>query len=293
MTVSSLYQKGRSYRLIQLFNILQKGNRKVHFNFKGYLILIALILLILVYEILIPYIRHTRLHWDTKELYGQLSGSVLPWQVIGKSTEGRDIYALELQSGQDTTTTVIFGAFHGDEQTGFHLVVQLAETLYAKPNLIHSRVVLIPVLNPDGLLKRKRTNANDVDINRNFPTDNWTPVYEKARYHPGPSPGSEVETQLAMKIIDRYHPAKIISIHDDLMMNNYNGPAKELAEEMAKYNGYPVTSDVGYPTPGSFGNFAGEELGIPLITLELPDTNPEDAWEENGQALIAAINFKR
>ncbi len=264
----------------------------MHFNFKWYLIGIALILLIITYKVIIPYVRHTRLHWDTKELYGKLPESVLPWQVIGKSTEGRDIYGLELQSGDDTTTTLIFGAFHGDEQTGFHLVVQLAETLYAKPGLIHSRVVLIPVLNPDGLLKRKRTNANNVDINRNFPTDNWTPVYEKKRYHPGPAPASELETQLAMKILERYKPAKIISIHDDLRMNNYNGPAKELAEAMAEYNDYPVTGDVGYPTPGSFGNFAGEELGIPLITLELPDTDPESAWEENGKALIAAINFK-
>lgn len=265
----------------------------MHFNFRSYLIVFALILLILIYKFIIPYIRHTRLHWDTKELYGQLPKSVLPWQVIGRSTEGRNIYALELQSGKDTTTTVIFGAFHGDEQTGFHLVVQLAETLYAKPGLIHSRVVLIPVLNPDGLLKRKRTNANSVDINRNFPTDNWTPVYEKKRNYPGPAPASEVETQLAMKILERYKPSKIISIHDDLMMNNFNGPAKELAEIMAKYNGYPVTADVGYPTPGSFGNFAGEELGIPLITLELPDTDPEEAWKENSKALIAAINFKK
>ncbi len=259
--------------------------------FKSYYVALLIILAAVIYYVFIPYFKNLQLQMKTNQTYLDLDKSSLPWQVVGYSEEQNPIYLLEVGSGQDTV--LIFGAFHGDEQVGFHLVVQLAETLYKAPEQINAHVVLVPVVNPDGLLKGKRTNANGVDINRNFPTEDWTPVYTKKKYYPGPEPASEKETQLVVGLIDRYKPDRIVSIHADLRMNNYNGPARELAEAMARYNGYPVTGDVGYPTPGSFGTFAGIELKIPLITLELPPTGIEESWEQNFKALLAAINFKR
>jgi len=67
-----------------------------------------------------------------------------------------------------------------------------------------------------------------------------------------------------------YQPAKIISIHTLLRAINYDGQAAELAKLMSKYNDYPVSKDIGYPTPGSFGTYAGIERNIPTTTLELP-----------------------
>ena len=37
---------------------------------------------------------------------------------------------------------------------------------------------------------------------------------------------------------------------------------------------YPVEASIGYPTPGSFGTYAGIERQIPTITLELDETCP-------------------
>jgi len=262
----------------------------MRFNFKWNIILVVLIASILVYKYALPYFRHLQLHQQTQETYEQITDSQTPWSIYGTSEQGRSIYYW--QTGDSSETTLILGAFHGDEQTGFHLVLRLADTLFANPGQITKRVVLVPVINPDGLLQRTRVNANGVDINRNFPTDNWNPAYKKKQYYPGPEPGSENETRLVMQMIDEFRPVRIISIHDALEMNNYNGPAIELAEMLESYNGYPVTADVGYPTPGSFGNYGGEERDIPLVTLELPDIGPEEAWEQNGLALIEAINFK-
>jgi len=262
----------------------------MHFNFKLNFIVLAIIATILFYKYALPYFAHIQLHQSTKEAYESIIESEVQWKVYGTSEQGRDIYYW--QSADSGETTLIFGAFHGDEQVGFHLVKQLADTLLAHPERITKRAVLVPALNPDGLLKRTRVNANGVDINRNFPTDNWSPAYSKKHYYPGSEPGSEKETRLAMQMIEDFKPARIISIHDALEMNNYNGPALELAELLEKYNGYPVTADVGYPTPGSFGNYGGVECNIPLVTLELPAIGPEEAWEGNSQALIEAINFK-
>jgi len=37
---------------------------------------------------------------------------------------------------------------------------------------------------------------------------------------------------------------------------NWNGEkGRVLAEEMSAYNGYETTSDIGYPTPGSFASY--------------------------------------
>jgi len=245
----------------------------------------------LIYQFAVPYVLDLLLHRSTTAKYENLRSSGLAWDVFDVSEKGNNIYVLELGTGGNTT--LIFGAFHGDEQTGFHLVTQLAETLEAKPELMNknARVILVPVLNPDGMLMRTRTNANGVDINRNFPTQNWSAEYSKKRYFPGSKPASEKETRVAMKMIEQYQPDKIISIHDDLRMNNINGPARQLGELLEKYNKYPVTEDVGYPTPGSFGNYGGLEKNIPLVTLELPDIWPGKAWQQNRDALIAAINF--
>ena len=75
-------------------------------------------------------------------------------------------------------------------------------------------------------------------------------------------------------------------------MVNYDGPGLRLAEKMAVYNGYPVRGDIGYPTPGSFGNYAGVEKRIPTITLELPRGSFESMWEANRDALLAAIHIE-
>lgn len=253
-----------------------------------YLVIIILIAF-LIYYFGVPYIKHLLLHQDTKKIYAGMKESNLPWQVYAKSERNRNIYIFE--QGNNETTTLILAAIHGDEQNGFHLAVKLADTLYTQPDLVKNKVVIVPVVNPDGLMKRSRTNANKVDINRNFPTENWRPVYEKDKYNPGYEPGSEKETRIVIEMINQYNPDKIIAIHADLHLINYDGPARELALLMAEYNGYKVESTIGYPTPGSLGNFTGVELKIPTITLELPDNSPGEAWDQNFEALIQAINF--
>jgi protein MpaA len=244
---------------------------------------------IIIYYFGIPYVRHLLLHQDTKKLYSGLKDSGIKWQIFAKSEQDRNIYLYE--QGQGKNITLIIAAIHGDEQNSFHTAVQLADTIAKNPELIKNKVIIVPVVNPDGLMKRTRTNANGVDINRNFPTDNWRPIYEKDRYNPGYEPGSELETRAVIELIDKYKPDKIIVIHSDLHMLNFDGPAKDLVLEMQKYNGYRIESTVGYPTPGSLGTFAGVEGRIPTVTLELPDNSPEEAWKQNFEALVRAINF--
>ena len=215
----------------------------MHLNLKATTIVLIIIAAILIYKYAVPYFWHFQLHQTTKKSYENITESKVPWKVYGTSEQGRNIYYWQTEDSSETT--LIFGAFHGDEQTGFHLVKQLADTMLAHPELITKGAVFVPVLNPDGLMARTRVNANGVDLNRNFPTEDWTPIYKKKVNHPCHEPCSEKETRLAMQMIEDFKPVKIISIHDALEMNNYNGPALELAQLLEKYNGYPPMADVG------------------------------------------------
>lgn len=261
----------------------------MQFTHKYIILALIILIIVLIYYFVIPIIRHIILHQDTKKLYASLKESHIPWKIFAKSEQGRNIYLFE--QGQGESTTLILAAMHGDEQNTFHLVVKLADTIYFKPELINSKVVIVPVVNPDGLLRNKRINANAVDINRNFPTENWRPIYEKYKYNPGYEAGSEKETQATMALINLYNPNKIIVIHSDLHVLNYDGPAKDLVLKMAEFNGYRIEANIGYPTPGSLGTYAGIEGKIATVTLELPDISPEEAWEQNFETLIQAINF--
>lgn len=145
-----------------------------------------------------------------------------------------------------------------------------------------NNLLFIPCLNPDGMQLGQRTNANGVDLNRNFPTKNWgknlgdnaTCDDEKSAYYGGISAGSEIETQFLIDTISEFKPQTILTLHAPYKVVNYDGPAKELAEKISAIINYPVEASIGYPTPGSFGTYTGVERQISTITLELDEICP-------------------
>lgn len=139
--------------------------------------------------------------------------------------------------------------------------------------------MFIPCLNPDGMAKNKRVNANGVDLNRNFPTKNWGQDTSLAGdnpsdYYGGVSPASEIETQFVINIIEKYSPKIILTFHAPYKVVNYDGPAEVIAQKISDIIKYPVEPSIGYPTPGSFGTYCGIERNIPTITLELDEKIP-------------------
>ncbi len=178
--------------------------------------------------------------------------------------------------GDKNAKALIIGVFHGDEPQGKILI---DEYLKKFPS---ASLLFIPCLNPDGMQMNKRTNANGVDLNRNFPTKNWgknegenaTCNDANTDYYGGKSAGSEIETQFLIDTINEFKPQIILTLHAPYKVVNYDGPAKEISEKISQIINYPVEESIGYPTPGSFGTYAGIERQIPTITLELDETCP-------------------
>src|SRR5262245_12675493 len=101
---------------------------------------------------------------------------------------------------------LVIGGVHGDEPEGVwlaqHCLRWLKDTEETSSEKILYPWLLVPCINPDGFSRRRRTNANGVDLNRNFPVKNWTPEAKAPRYFPGPSAGSELETQAMVELIE-------------------------------------------------------------------------------------------
>jgi len=212
---------------------------------------------------------------------------------IGRSVRGQSIQAF-LFGPRSARAKLILAGVHGDEPKTVYVARQLVVHLAAHPlSPDAGQVCVVPVVNPDGYVRRKRRNGAQVDLNRNMPTQCWEQWPQRNRYYGGPRPASEPETRALIRLIERLEPAWIISLHSitlDRQCNNYNGPARSLARKLSAINQYPINDDIGYPTPGSLGTWAGAERRIPTVTLELPSrTSRERDWRVNLPALMAVI----
>lgn len=108
---------------------------------------------------------------------------------IGTSVQGRPILSMVISTAPPSDTTVpeffYSATIHGDELTGFYLMLRLCDTLlhaYSRSDnitrLLDSvRIYINPLANPDGTYRSDdntiadawRYNANAVDLNRNYP----------------------------------------------------------------------------------------------------------------------------
>ena len=178
------------------------------------------------------------------------------------------------RSSDPAHRVLMIGGIHGDELVSVSISFQWMLRLAAdREQPFHWRV--LPATNPDGLLARPSTrmNSRGVDLNRNFPSADWSEkalqYWEKRtrkdpRRYPGPAALSEPETRWLVKEIEAFNPDVIVSVHAPFGVLDFDGP-----ENPPKRFGYLRLHQLG-TYPGSLGNYAGVNLGVPVITLELP-----------------------
>lgn len=184
---------------------------------------------------------------------------------FGYTSDGLTIPAYKF--GSKGPEILIVGGVHGDEIEGIQGANGLLRA-FSKSFPYRLKVTLVPILNLDGALRSQRTNARGVDLNRNLPTQDWSPEAAKVRYNPGPSANSEPENQALVDYLKSTTPRFIISLHSYFPMLNTNGDCATVANRIAAFTGYKITDDIGYPTPGSLGTYCGLERSIPTITYE-------------------------
>ena len=220
----------------------------------------------------------------TKE--AELKQACIDAQVLDscQSELGVKIFHIDRKSNpttKDPKRILVFALIHGDELPSGSVSRSWIERLATIQPRNTWRVV--PILNPDGVKKKTRFNANGVDINRNFPTNNWDKeakaYWEKntkkdIRRFPGKAPGTEKETKCAMAHIEDFKPNLILSLHIPYGVLDFDGPKIH----PPNFPHIPWKSLGNYP--GSLGRYMWVDRSKPTLTVELQSSGVVEKLEK-------------
>lgn len=203
----------------------------------------------------------------------------------GETAQGSPIdcfssFSLEDKKKGPKDLIFIVGGVHGDEPEGVTLAKSTLEWLSSQEPQAVKPWILIPCINPDGFAANRRTNANAVDLNRNYPSKSWSAEFSDPQYNPGSGPSSENETKVMVHLIETFQPELIIHCHSYDPCVVYTGdPGKPYADILAEASGYPSQETIGYDCPGSLGDYGYCEHDTPVICIEAQNGAPlETVW---------------
>lgn len=197
--------------------------------------------------------------------------------VIGTSVEGRPIERWDAVPDHVPTSTlrhvVVICGIHGDERAADVLAERFGEV--DVPADLH--LTIIPRLNPDGWDAGTRNNANDIDLNRNFPWRFFDP-------EGGDEANSEPETQAITRMVTDERPDLTIWVHQPLeytvSMPNTPGWWSEMWSETVGLAHRDLVL-VG----GGGESWAAQVVGCRSILIEGSDDMSADEVDAHGLAL--------
>ena len=205
---------------------------------------------------------------------------------IGTSVQGRELWTVRITDpnvpAEGKYHIYVDGEHHGNEQLGGELCILLLRHLLEDRDdplvqqvLRESIVWITPMLNPDGNARDRRSNANGIDLNRNYPFAH-NPGGSR-----GDSPASEPEVQANIAFMEQadlditMHTGIVRLIHpwgwtldpapDRSMFENLS--------DISEAHGitYGQASHVLYIAAGTAKDFAHGALGVPAYTYEVDD----------------------
>eukprot|EP00267_Zea_mays_P042210 XP_020394180.1 carboxypeptidase SOL1 isoform X3 [Zea mays] len=144
---------------------------------------------------------------------------------IGKSVNHFPLWVIEIsdkpRQRESEPAFKFIGNVHGDEPVGREVLMHLANCLcdnYLKDSLAtliieNMHLHILPIMNPDGFALRWRGNANNIDLNRDFP-DQFFPVNNDIDYR-------QPETRAIMNWVKQEHFTASASLHGGALVANY------------------------------------------------------------------------
>lgn len=156
--------------------------------------------------------------------------------LLGKSVQGRPIYAYRVGDQNSKRKILVIGEVHGDERAGS----AIADLFVREGARSDAQLWVIPQLNPDGARARTRQNARGVDLNRNFPWHwrrNGVPFDQE---YSGPKALSEPESRIAHHLIAKLQPEITIWFHQPLGLVDLSGGDARIVRRFARLTGLPT-----------------------------------------------------
>lgn len=183
-------------------------------------------------------------------------------RTIGHTVNGRDIKAFRLGDTDAKQTVVLLGVMHGSERAPARTLRTLRD---GRKSVAGVNLWVIPVLNVDGALAERRSNARGVDLNRNFP-QNWSRTVTGA----GRSAASEPETRALMRFLDRVDPDVVVSLHQPFgVVDTSVSKDPDLARALSRKLNLPRRDvDCGGPCHGTLTGWFNSTHDGEAITVE-------------------------
>jgi protein MpaA len=196
---------------------------------------------------------------------------------IGRSVLGAPITAERLGTPGGRRVLVI-GVIHGDEDAGTAIVDELRRL--GAPDGVE--LWLVESMNPDGQAAHDRHNANQVDLNRNFPYKWGSLGVAGDGQYAGSGPASEPETQAMVNFIAQLRPDIAIWYHQDLyVISPGEGREGRIRKRYAELTALPMGGISGGTYTGIAATWARHELAADdsvAFIVELGATlSPEEA----------------
>jgi protein MpaA len=203
---------------------------------------------------------------------------------------------------------IVAGIHGGYEGNTVALANALIEYVSAHPEVIPlgTRLYIIRTMNPDAEARSHdadaRVNNNGVDLNRNFPSSNWTADWDRngcwilRPTSGGTTGGSEPETRAVMNFISSHKLTAMISYHSAALGIFPGGvpwemPSTRLASQLSYVTQYPYPPiDTGCVYTGTLADWAVENGVDAAVDMELANHTDTD-FEKNLKALQSLLSF--
>ncbi|RYX78305.1 DUF2817 domain-containing protein [bacterium] len=218
---------------------------------------------------------------------------------IGYSAKGRAINAYYFGSGG--AAVVYTGAIHGNEVSTKSLMDKWIADLEVNARSIPAdlTVVVVPIINPDGYAAGTRTNGNNIDLNRNFGTNDWKKDITTVTNAPfpgggGDAPMSQPETKAIASLVSRVGARLVLSYHSigGVLAANQAGNSPSYARTYSSLSGYSnktgSATTFEYAVSGTADDYYGEKLGVPSVLIEL-GSHTYHQFERNQKAMWAML----
>ncbi|XP_021852669.1 carboxypeptidase SOL1 isoform X2 [Spinacia oleracea] len=258
--------------------------------------------------------------------FGERCSNISRIYSIGRSVNGFPLWVIEISDkpGREEPEPAFkyIGNVHGDEPVGRELLIRLANWLcdnYVKDPLAklivkNVHLHILPSMNPDGFALRKRGNAKNIDLNRDFP-DQFFAINDLEDVR-------QPETKAIMRWLRRIQFTASASLHGGALVANYpwDGTQDKRREyyaspddetfqllagvyshahyNMSKSKEFPggITNGAAwYPIYGGMQDWNYIHAGCFELTLEISDNKWPNAselstiWEYNRMSMLNLV----
>lgn len=214
------------------------------------------------------------------------------WEVAYQSAENLPIYVRTMGRGENSV--LVIAGLEGTDRVSVVWADKLTTRLSKERSLLEAyKFTIVRAANPDGLKANRRTNSRDVDINRNFPTANFSRGQNKRS---GDSPASEVETRAILQLMSTTRPSKVVILRSTAASSAevvHSMTAKDLANQLMTSSRWKPHLLLSSDWPGSLEVVADETVGAQVLSVSLPTGNDYNTeFDKHVTGLLTAMSGK-